>query len=199
MKAVYYHADSHFPWGDRPGDVYAKLADKFKKQCHEHGLQVVHLTCDGFPGWGDENHSFPLDPKNIVANREEAFTSFLETAPEDWYWFTEPDCEILGRIPTPTCDAVFLYRKGDGVPMTPSWRMARPKALPVFKALRDAMREDHRKDWHGDSAAFTKVWNEMGRPTERVEYLGVKIRFWDFAEFAKPGRYTRNLMGRSKL
>ena len=199
MKAVYYHADSHFPWGGHPGNVYAELAAQFKAQCHEYGMQVVHLTCDGFPGWGDENHSYPLDPKNIVANREEAFCSFLESAPEDWYWFTEPDCVILRAIPSPAGDAVFLYRKNDGVPMNPGWRMATPKALPVFKALRDALRLDPRKDWHGDSGAFNATYKVMGEPKDRVKFLGVDIRFWDFADFVKPGKYTMNQMGPRKL
>lgn len=201
MKAVYYHADSHFAWGGSPGDVYKKHAARFKEQCHKYGMQVVHLTCDGHPQWGDENYSFPLDPKNIVANREEAFVAFLEKAPDGWYWFAEPDFLQHHPMEDPKdCDAVFLFRGGDAVPMTPSWRMATPKALPVFVRLRDEMRKAKGKDWHGDSAAFTVVWHEMKKPSGKtIQYLGCKIEFRKFGNYVKPGLITTNLLGMRKL
>lgn len=202
MRAVFYHADAHMAWGGKPPKGgYKKLADRFVGQCHAKGMQVTHLTCDGHPVWADEGFSYPLDPKNVVANREEAFTSFLETAPDDWYWFVEPDFQILLDLPQPKdCDAVFLYRPGDDVPMCPAFRMATPKALPIFQALREAMRADHRKDWHGDSAAFTKVWGEMGKPQlGRHEWLGVGYEMWKYANFVKPGGFTRNHFGTGKF
>lgn len=202
MKAVYYHADSHFAWGGSPEKgAYKRLAMRFLAQCHKYGMQVVHLTCDGHEGWGDENHSYQLDPKNVVANREEAFCSFLEKAPHDWYWFAEPDFLQYEAMPEPKgCDAVFLYRGNDDVPMNPGWRQATPKALPLFHRLREAMREDHRKDWHGDSAAFTKVWHEMGKPTGKVSnYLGCSIEFRCFGNYVKPGKITSNPMGMRKF
>lgn len=202
MKAVYYHADSHMAWGGNPPPSgYQKLAERFNDQCHRHGIQTVHLTCDGQPGWGDENRSFPLDPRNIVANREEAFTAYLETAePGEWYWFCEPDFQILQPFSPPgDCDAVFLFRQHDDVPMCPAWRLATTKALPVYQRLREAMRADPRKDWHGDSAAFTKVWKEMGKPEIKAEYLGVKIRMWRYPDFIKPGKYTSNKFGKAKF
>lgn len=201
MKAVYYHADSHLAWGGSPEkDAYKRLAQRFLAQCHQFGMQVVHLTCDGHEQWGDENYSYPLDPKNVVANREEVFCNFLETAPDGWYWFAEPDFLQFAQMEEPKgCDAVFLYRGNDGVPLNPAWRMATPKALPVFHRLREAMRAEPRKDWHGDSDAFTKVWHEMGKPTKNLEYLGVKIEIRCFGLYVKPGKITCNPMGMRKF
>lgn len=201
MKAVYYHADSHLAWGGKPPvGAYEAMARKFLAQCHEAGMRVVHLTCEGQPGWGDENHFYPLDPKNVVANREEAFTEFLSKAPEDWYWFTEPDSVILEGLPKPIkADLLLAYRRGDDVPINPSWRMATPQALPFFEAVRDEIRKDHRKDWHGDSAAFTKVWRQMGQPSERLQWNGIRVDFVPFSEVVKPGRYTKNMMGPKKF
>jgi hypothetical protein len=163
-------------------------------------MQVAHLTCEGYPGWGDENHFYPLDPKNVVANREEAFTDFLSKAPEGWYWFTEPDAVILTGVPKPLKgDVLMPYRRGDDVPINPSWRVANKKALPVFEAIRDELRMDHRKDWHGDSAAFARVWHKMGKPERRCMWLGVCVEFCDFRDVIKPGKYTKNLMGPKKF
>lgn len=202
MKAVFYHADSHLAWGGKPPQHgYKKLAERFVEQCHKHGMRVVHLTCDGHPIWGDEGESFALDPKNIVANREEVFTAFLEKAPDDWYWFCEPDFCILTELPKPKHgDAVFLYRQGDDVPMCPAFRMATPRALPIFVALREAMRADKRKDWHGDSAAFTNVWCQMGKPgIGQHEFQNVRFEMWKYGDFVKPGKFTRNRFGPSKF
>lgn len=201
MKAVYYHADSRFAWGDiPPAGLYRGLAERFRTQCNANGMSVVHLTCEGFPGWGDENVFLPLDPKNVVANREEAFSAFLETAPDDFYWFAEPDMEILRMFPAPACDATFLYRPNDDVPVSPGWRIARPKALPIFHETRDSLRADGRKEWHGDSAAMTALWERMGRPTTgRLQYAGCSVELRNFSDYVKPGLYTKNLKGKSKL
>ncbi len=194
MKAVIYHADSHFAWGSKPGDFYKHLFGRLRFE-----MPVIHLTCVGHPIWGDEGLHFDLDPKNVVANREECFAGFLEYAPDDVYWFTEPDCEILHPFPALKKDAAFLYRPGDDVPMTPSWRLARPKAFPLFDLFREEMRKDHRKDWHGDSAALTASWKRLGSPQEDFEYQGLQVEMRPYADYVKPGRYTKNNLGQKKL
>jgi hypothetical protein len=200
MRAVFYHADSHFAWGDKPGDIYKRLVRVFRDQCHANGLIVTHLTCQGHECWGDEVCYYTLDPKNIVANREECFTAFLKQAPEDVYWFTEPDSRIQQMFLPPEADLVMLYRPDDGVPLNPSFRVARPRALPVFEEALGLMRQDPRKDWHGDSVVWTEMHRRMGKPkVGKFKYNGVSVELWPFADYVKPGRFVRNLMGRSKL
>jgi hypothetical protein len=197
LKAVIYHADARFENGNDVGDVYQRLFRRFRDNCHAFGMQVIHLSLRGHPGWGDENLYYEGNPEHIVANREECFSAFLEAAPDDVYWFTEPDTVIYQMWPRLKTDCAMLYRAGDAVAMCPAWRMARPSALPFFIALRDAMRADSRKDWHGDSAAFTHVWKKMERPEIGItNYLGVEIEFRDYADYVKSrGTYTRNYLG----
>jgi len=205
MRAVVYHADARFAWGGDVGDLYERLMVRFVEMCHKNGMDVVHLSVEGHPGWGDENHRYAnLDPRNIVLNREECFTIFLETAPNDVYWFTEPDHLITKMWPGLEADCAMLYRNGDAVPMCPAWRMATPKALPFFRKLRDTLRSLEPSsgvgfDWHGDSWAFTKVWGDMGKPKKRANYLGVDVEFRNYADYIKPlGTYGKNYFGKSK-
>lgn len=205
MRAVIYHANAEFAWGGDVGDLYERLFTRFKQQAKYHGMETIHLTLDGQPGWGDVTQYFDgLDPKNVVLNREECFTRFLENAPDDVYWFTEPDIKILKMWPYLNADCAMLYRQGDSVPMCPAWRLATPKALPFFRKLRDELRAVKVRpgvgyDWHGDSEAFTRVWKDMGSPTSRTEYLGVDVEFRNYSEYIK-GKpvYTRNYFGASK-
>jgi len=206
MKAVVYHADAHFAWGGKPGNLYKMLFGKFMEMCHKHGIQVVHLTLQGHPGWGDENrHAEGLDPANVVLNRELCFTDYLETAPEGVYWFAEPDYRISNMWPALEADMAICYRPKDNVPMCPAWRMATPAALPVFRKLRDTLLSLKPSpgigfDWHGDSWAFTKIWHEMGCPKDRANYLGVEIEFRNYEDYLKPkNTYGRNYFGKSKL
>ena len=206
MKAVVYHADARFAWGDPVGDLYAKLFAIFRKNCHSFGIQLVHLTLDGLPGWGDENKTYAnLDPKNVVLNREECFSAFLSTAPNDTYWFCEPDFHIFRAFPELKTDCAMVYRPNDDVPMCPAWRLATPKATPFFEKLRDALRAVQPRpgvgfDWHGDSEAFTKVWNEMGSPTEDAEYMGIKFEFRKYEDYIKgSNKFTRNHFGKKKF
>jgi len=160
MKAVIYHADAKPLW-DAPAGMYEKLFNGFKKAAHK----------------------FKIDPANIVYNREICFTQFLKDAPDDTYWFTEPDARIVKMFKPLNGDACFLYRE-DEVAMTPSFRLARKSALPIFERIVECF--DGRKDWHGDSAAFTKVYREMGRPKlGRVQYLGLEVEMRDYFKFTR--------------
>lgn len=194
MKAVIYHADSHFAWGGEPGDAYKQMFGSLRFE-----MPVIHLTCRGHPIWGDEGMHFDLDPQNVVANREECFAEFLKNAPDDVYWFTEPDCVVLKAFPPLKRDAAMLYRPNDDVPMTPSWRLARPVASPLFELFREEMRKDPRKDWHGDSAAFTAAWKRLGSPTENFTYQGLRVEMRRYSDYVKPGVFTKNNLGPRKV
>lgn len=198
MKVVVYHADSHYPNGKPLGDSYKRLFKGFNKNCHGHGLTTIHLTLEGFEGWGDENIYYPgLDPWNVILNREVVFTEFLKAAPMDVYFFSEPDYRMFTAVPPLKTDVAMLYRHSDGVPLNPSWRLATPKALPLFELFRDETASARSVEgWHCDSEGFTSVWKQMGSPEkcEVVEFLGLSIELREFSDYVKPNipKYGKN-------
>lgn len=205
MKAVVYHADAHFAWGPEVGDFYRRLFPKFLERCHAFDMEVIHLTLDGFPGMGDKNIFYGgYDAKDVMFNREMLFCDFLEKAEDDVYWFGEPDYVLFKKWPSLKTDCAFLHRT-DAVAMTPGWRMATPKAVPIFRDLRDTtksveLRAGVGRDWHCDSDAFNKVWKKMGRPLIGfTSYLGVSVEMRDYRQYVKPGEYSRNYNGPAKL
>lgn len=206
MKAVVYHADSHFADGQPVGDTYKRLFKGFNKNCHEFGMTTVHVTLEGHEGWGDEVHYVKgLDPKNVMLNREIAFCDFLESAPEDVYFFIEPDYRIWKMFPDLKGDVSLVYRDGDTVPITPSWRLARNKALPLFQLFRDETQKVKPRpgvgyDWHCDSEGFNSVWRKMGSPTVGLtSFMGLQIEFRKFSEYVKPNPiYGKNYAWKQK-
>lgn len=202
MKAVIYHADSLFAWGAKPAEgYYERLFHDAKKDFAKHGITTVHLTLKGFPGWGDECYHYEgLQKREVVYNREVCFTKFLRDAPEDVYWFTEPDCRILEMFPPLEGDASFLYRQGDDVAMCPAWRLVTKKALPIFEEVLELFKDEPRRDWHGDSDVFTAMWRRMGSPTDRTTYKGIEVTMRPYRDYIKgKPRYTINHLGPNKL
>jgi hypothetical protein len=143
---------------------------------------------EGFPGWGDENVFYAgLEPKNIVYNREKCFAEFLESAPDDIYWFTEPDSRIKEQFPPLEADLALCHRPADKVKICPAWRLCTPKALPFFQEVA-ALMESLPKEWEGDSTAFQKV---------NLKKYHVELR--DYKDYvARGGRYSRNYKGGDK-
>jgi hypothetical protein len=127
-----------------------------------------------------------------MLNREIAFCDFLENAPDDVYWFGEPDYRIFILWPELEADCALLYRERDDVPMTPAWRMATKKAIPLFQAMKHETQNVRLRpgvgfDWHCDSEAFNTLWRKMGSPAyEPIKYLGVSIEFRPFKDYIKP-------------
>jgi hypothetical protein len=200
MKAVIYHADAKPLW-NAPKDLYKKLFSGFVDNAHQHNIKVIHLTLSGHEGWGDENIYYDgLDKNDIVYNREVCFCKFLEQADDDIYWFTEPDARIIKMFDIPKADLTMLYRD-DEVHMTPSFRIARKSALPIFNEILQVF--DGAKDWHGDSKAFNTIYANMGNPTiGRIEYKGLQVEFLDYKEFGlKNSRYVTHhkFSSKSKL
>jgi hypothetical protein len=136
-----------------------------------------------------------------MLNREIAFCDFLEKAPDDVYWFSEPDYRILTPWPRLNADCALLYRPNDDVAITPAWRMATKKALPLFALFRDETRGAKLRpgvgyDWHCDSEGFNSVFKMMGKASE---YLGVSIEWRDFRDYIKPDPiYGRNYAWKAK-
>lgn len=201
MKAVVYHADAQRHDGTPAGRLYRELFKTFRQRTNNFGMPLVHLTLSGFDGWGDENHYFEgLISGNIVLNREEVFSAFLASAPDDVYWFCEADYLINNMWPPLEADCAMLFRRDSKAPMTPAWRLAKPSALPFFMELRDAMRMEDGKSWHGDTEAFRKIWALMGSPKEgTIDYKGVKIEMRDYTHYVKhSGKYTRHSFNMSE-
>lgn len=209
MKAVVYHADANFAWGDPVKDTYRNLFRKFREQVNSYGMELIHLTLIGHEGWGDSTIYFDgLEPQNVVLNREECFTQFIEQN-EGVFWFCEPDMKINKMWPPLKKDLAMLYRRGDSVPLNPAWKMATNKAAPIFRHLRDNLRalvpyQEPNKEpvdfrWHGDSWAYNKAWKEFGRPTNDFNALGVSIELRDYKDYIKDkGTYSINLFGKKK-
>lgn len=198
MKAVIYHADG--PIAKKfPPDTYRNLFEGFKKNAAEFGLTTVHLTLEGHPGWGDENHFYPGDPADIVYNREVCFIEFLKSAPNDVYWFTEPDSRIAEMWP-PLVGDLAMLRRQDAVAINPAWRLARPSALPIFEMALDRF-DTNQKSWHGDSIAFRQLWLDFGQPDiGSFEHNGVKIELRDYNDYCRTkAKYTKQWKAKRKL
>lgn len=198
MKAVVYHADGPIAKNFPPG-LYQGLFEKLKENLHTYDIELIHITLDGHPGWGDTNISISGNPEDIVYNREIAFSSFLRTAPDDVYWFTEPDARLVGMLP-PLEGDLALLRRQDVIAITPWWRLARPSALPFFEEVITHF-DLTQKTWHGDSWAFVDMWKNMGEPgIGTVEYHGMKIELRDYSEYTgRKGPYSRQWKAKHKL
>jgi len=198
MKAVIWHSEGPKLW-DAPVGLYKTLFQGFMETAHAFGIEVIHLTTPGHDIWGDEGRLFDLNPQDVTLNREIAFTSFLGEEPDDIYWFTEPDCRIKQPLMLNT-DLCLLYREGDKVPITPSFRLATKAALPVFEQVLNNM-EGQAKDWHGDSAAWNILHRQMKEPKLGViNYQGVSVEFRPYKDYNSPsGKYVTHHKFVSKM
>lgn len=198
MKAVIYHADGpvakNFPAG-----LYENIFKGAKENLATFGIPTIHLTLEGHPGWGDENYYYPGDPVDIVYNREVCFVEFLRNAPDALYFFSEPDYRIIQLWPEPTTDLVMLRRQ-DSVAINPSWRLARPSALPFFERLLENF-ELNKKTWHGDSHSMVRTWEQMGSPDEGIhKFLGITVELRPYREYTSPKSiYGRQYKANQKI
>ena len=199
MKAVIYHADGpiakNFPEG-----LYENIFKGFRENLAEFGIPTIHLTLEGHPGWGDENYYYPnLDAADIVYNREVCFIEFLKNAPDDVYWFSEPDSRVVNLWPELTTDLAMLRRQ-DTVTINPCWRMCRPSALPFFERVLENF-ELSQKTWHGDSYAFVRTWEQMDKPDIGFhEFLGLTVELRDYRQYAgKKSKFSQQYKAEQKL
>jgi len=161
MKAVIYHADAEIA-DTFPKDTYKKITLGLKENLNSFNIPLIHITTKGHDGWGDENYYYDGDPVNIVYNREKFFLEFLKECPDDVYWFTEPDARLNSELPPLTTDLALLRRKDD-VAISPWWRLAKKTSIPFFEEVLKNF-DMQQKNWHGDSVAYTKIWELMGKP-----------------------------------
>lgn len=198
MKAVIYHADGRIA-AQYPKDTYKNICLGLKENLKSFGIPLIHLTTKGHEGWGDENYFFDGDPDEIIFNREKYFLEFLKKAEDDTYWFTEPDCRLNSPLPPLTTDLALLRRK-DSVPMSPWWRLAKKTSIPFFEELLRHF-DLNQKQWHGDSVAFTAMWEVIGKPDlGTCVWQGISIDLRDYRLYT--GRmqpYSRQWKGNKKL
>jgi len=203
MKAVVYHADANIAKTFDNEDLYEELFHSLKDNLNTFGIDLIHITVTGHPGWGNENYYYDVeDVNNVVYNREICFIDFLENIASDdeVYWFTEPDTRLLKEFPVLEADLALLLR-GDSNPVTPAWRLARRSALPIFKEALNNFNLD-KKDWNGDSPAWYSVWQQFGEPRELGVYswndLNIELRsYQDYCSRKRP-IYSSQYKGHSK-
>jgi hypothetical protein len=200
MKAVIYHAKAKIA-ENFPPLTYEKLIHGLRKNLNQFDIPLIHLSVYGQMGMGDENHYFDGDPADIIWNREKFFIEFLKEAPDDVYWFTEPDSRIAQMFP-PLAGDLALLRRNDSVAITPAWRLAKKSALPFFEeAFTYYVDEADRRQWHGDSVAYIKMWEQMGKPNVgQVKYNGMDIDLRDYDSYCRPNaQYTEQWKANNKI
>lgn len=200
MKAVIYHAPAKIA-EKFPPLTYEKLIHGLKLNVNRFGVPLVHLTVTGNRGMGDENHYFDVDPANIIWNREQLFIEFLKQANEnEVYFFTEPDSRIIEMFPPLTADLALL-RRNDSVAMNPAWRLAKKSSIPFFEEVFSYFPNEPRyKEWDGDSIAYIKMWEKIGKPgVGKVNYNGMSIDLRVYDEYCrKDARYTAQWKANNK-
>jgi hypothetical protein len=169
MKAVLYHADTDmsdiFPVFEQRNNIYKTLTKGLKDNLKNFNLELIHLTVYGHEAWGDRTYFFEGDAHNIVYNREYFLLEFLKTQPEDEEFLVlEPDHRIIKIVPPleSGCD-ISLLRRDDSVAITPSWKLVKKSSIPFFEEVLNYFNKNELK-WDGDSAAYIKMWENMGKP-----------------------------------
>jgi len=180
MKAVIYHADA--PRANTPRTYtigfqtrfshfsYKDLIIGLKENLNSYGIELIHLTLDGFPGYGDLNFFYPGNPDEIIYNREVCFTEFLKNQAEahEQYWFTEADVRLRNPFPLleQGVDAALIVAPSEKR-FLPTWRLAKKSAAPIFE---EAVAEfGSLKHWDGDTEAWGKVYLTAGSPGENQQ------------------------------
>lgn len=195
-----YHADAMKSLNNIPAGTYKKITLDLKKNLNEFNIPLIHLTLNGFEGWGDENFFFNGDPEHIILNREKTFIEFLKNAQkEEHYWFIEPDTRLMNIFPNLDGDLALLYRN-DPVPISPAWRLAKKTALPFFEEILECFNYEY-KEWNGDSWAFRTIWEKMNKPElGKLHYNGLDIELREYKDYCKRNsKYSTQWKGRSKM
>lgn len=199
MKAVIYHTDGKRSL-EYPKDTYKNLIIKLKENCNSFGIPLIHLTINGFEGLGDENYFYDGNPDEIIYNREQFFINFLKDAPEDEYWFTEPDSRIINMFPPLEGDLAMLLRSSEGR-LNAAWRLAKKSAIPFFEEALSYYDQD-RKDWDGDTVGYKKMWERIGSPTELglINYNNMIVELRSYKQYCYgKGYYTRQWKSNHKV
>ncbi len=199
MKAVIYHTDGKKSL-EYPKDTYKNLILGLKENCNSFGIPLIHLTINGFEGLGDENYFYEGNPDEIIYNREKFFIEFLKSAPEDEYWFTEPDSRIVNMFPPLEGDLAMLLRKSEKR-LNAAWRLAKKSAVPFFEEALSHY-DLTRKEWDGDTVGYIKMYELIGNPEEEgtISYKDMTVELRNYKQYCYgKGYYTRQWKSHWKL
>lgn len=193
--AVVYHADAVPLWGGECRDVYQRLFAQLCENAEKFGYEILHLTLPGHPVWGHVGFApdLGLKKENVILNREILFQYLLRDCllgNDLEIAFIEPDARFVRPIPPlpEDCDGAFLYRPNDGVAMTPSFRILRPRMHRIQQEFIDGIHASGRLDWHGDSTSFNAAYERMGRPKlGNFEYLGGRFEMRPYDLYTSKG------------
>ncbi len=201
MKAVIYHADAHRAkkWSYLP---YKDLIAGMKENLNSYGIEMIHLTLEGFPGWGDINYYYPGVPDQITYNREVCFANFLKNQSEDGeqYWFTEADVRLRNPFPLlgDDVDASFVVSLVESR-FIPTWRLAKKSAAPIFEEA--VSHYTTLKNWDGDTPTWARMYSEMGSPSDNavVSYKGLTVETRAYKPYnMSSSKYTAHYKAKNK-
>lgn len=182
MKVVVFHADGPKS-NEFAKDLYKDLFKGLKENVNSFGYPLIHLTLNGFEGWGDENYFYEGNSNEVIYNREKICLEYLRAQPDDdtVYWFTEPDSRIISTFEPLDNDLALLLRN-DTIPVTPAWKLCRKKALPF---LEDAFNyfDLTQKEWNGDAYGYLEMYNAIGKPTSNFKYKDVAVEFRSYRRY----------------
>ena len=201
MKAVLFHADVGYDWHGE--GIYKDLVKGLRENLKEFDIPLIHLTITGHEGWGDENYFYDVDNRSeVIYNREKLIVEFLrkDAVDDEVYWFIEPDFRLLQEFPELTTDVCMLHRD-DPIVMTPAWRLAKKSSLPFFEECFTYFDLEQKK-WHGDSIAWVKMWEKIGKPDAPgiYNYNGISLELRPYGWYASrhKARYSKQWKGGSK-
>lgn len=182
MKVVVFHAD-----GPKSTDfvkgLYKDLFRGLKENVNRFNFSLVHLTLEGFEGWGNENYFYKGNSNEVIYNRERLSIEYLSSQPDDdtVYWFTEPDSRIVSRFEPLENDLALLYRK-DAIPITPAWKLCRKKALPFLEEAFSYF-DLTQKDWNGDAYGYLEMYQKLGEPNDNFIYKDIKVELRNYRKY----------------
>jgi hypothetical protein len=185
MKAVVYHADAPIIADKFSKDTYKNLLIGLKKNCNSFNIPLVHITINGFEGYGDENIFVDADPNDIVWNREKFFIEYLKQVENsEVIYFTEPDSRINKIFPPLITDLSVLLR-GTSPRITPAWRLAKKSALPIFEEVFSFYDVEYSKSWDADCVIWDKLYSKLNCPTvnDIINYNGLTIELRDYKQY----------------
>lgn len=191
MKAIVYHADKPLITQRYKKGIYKDLFKGLKKNLNDFNIPLIHLTLNGFEGWGDENYHFDGNPEEVNYNRELLIVEFLKNIADDKeiYWITEPDARLNNMFPPLEGDASFTVLLGEKR-ITPQWRLVKKSSLPIFEEI-VSMYGDDKEWWGGDSEVWGRMWYQMGQPSDDcvIDYKNLKIQLRKYKHYNMIGSH----------
>lgn len=170
-------------------DLYKKLWPIMKKSVNDLGHELVHITDDHTPCWGDSAFRIELDPSTTIYSRDVAWLAYLASLKDrEQACMIEPDTILVRDIPPikKGCNMVLLQRPQSY--MAGWFKLATKLAMPFYRQViknYDGLPEEM-KVFHGDIRALHRTIG-IGdhEKAERIpmEACGVKIEVRNWYQY----------------